>query len=70
MRADSCLVTTTTYATRSQLGYERALRVFTLASMLVSAPAAGFAQRSVYIEDLTWPEVQQAIAAGKTSAII
>ena len=28
------------------------------------------AQRSVYIEDLTWPEVQQAIKAGKTSAII
>ena len=28
------------------------------------------AQQSVYIEDLTWPEVQHAIAAGKTSAII
>jgi creatinine amidohydrolase len=28
------------------------------------------AQRSVYIEDLTWPEVQQAIQSGKTSAII
>jgi creatinine amidohydrolase/Fe(II)-dependent formamide hydrolase-like protein len=28
------------------------------------------AQRSVYIEDLTWPEVRQAIQAGKTSAII
>jgi creatinine amidohydrolase len=28
------------------------------------------AQRSVYIEDLTWPEVQQAIKGGKTSAII
>ncbi|HEY1953818.1 MAG TPA: creatininase family protein [Gemmatimonadaceae bacterium] len=28
------------------------------------------AQQSVYIEDLTWPEVQQAIASGKTSAII
>ena len=28
------------------------------------------AQQSVYIEDLTWPEVQRAIAAGKTSAII
>src|SRR5438105_4484347 len=27
-------------------------------------------QQSVYIEDLTWPEVQRAIAAGKTSAII
>ena len=28
------------------------------------------AQQSVYIEDLTWPEVQHAITAGKTSAII
>ena len=28
------------------------------------------AQQSVYIEDLTWPEVQHAIASGKTSAII
>jgi len=28
------------------------------------------AQRSVYIEDLTWPEVQSAIGSGKTSAII
>jgi creatinine amidohydrolase/Fe(II)-dependent formamide hydrolase-like protein len=28
------------------------------------------AQRSVYIEDLTWPEVRQAIESGKTSAII
>ena len=36
--------------------------------LLLATPA--FAQRSVYIEDLTWPEVQQAIAGGKTSAII
>jgi creatinine amidohydrolase len=28
------------------------------------------AQQSVYIEDLTWPEVQHAIESGKTSAII
>src|SRR5437762_6297301 len=70
MRADSCLVTTTTYATRSKLGYERAMRGLTLSLMLVATPAPGFAQRSVYIEDLTWPEVQEAIAAGKTSAII
>jgi creatinine amidohydrolase len=28
------------------------------------------AQQSVYIEDLTWPEVQHAIQSGKTSAII
>jgi creatinine amidohydrolase/Fe(II)-dependent formamide hydrolase-like protein len=39
---------------------------FTLA---ISAASLG-AQQSVYIEDLTWPEVQHAIAAGKTSAII
>ena len=38
-------------------------------TMLFFATPA-FAQRSVYIEDLTWPEVRQAIAAGKTSAII
>jgi len=37
---------------------------------LAVIPASVLAQRSVYIEDLTWPEVQQAIAAGKTSAII
>jgi len=36
---------------------------------LVAAPA--FAQASsVYIEDLTWPEVQHAIASGRTTAII
>ena len=35
----------------------------------MAAPA--FAQsNSVYIEDLTWPEVQHAIASGKTTAII
>src|SRR3954469_22810369 len=28
------------------------------------------AQQSIYIEDLTWPEVQRAIASGKTTAII
>src|SRR5437868_13328236 len=41
----------------------------TLLSFL-AAPTSAFAHRSVYIEDLTWPEVQQAIASGKTSAII
>lgn len=38
--------------------------------LLLVLPLRLGAQRSVYIEDLTWPEVQQAIAAGKTSAII
>ncbi|HEX3533757.1 MAG TPA: creatininase family protein [Gemmatimonadaceae bacterium] len=40
-----------------------------ITSMAMIAPAVG-AQRSVYIEDLTWPEVQAAIQSGKTSAII
>jgi creatinine amidohydrolase/Fe(II)-dependent formamide hydrolase-like protein len=40
-----------------------------LAALVLSA-APILAQRSVYIEDLTWPEVQQAIQAGKTNAII
>ena len=39
-----------------------------MAMLFFATPA--LAQRSVYIEDLTWPEVRQAIAAGKTSAII
>src|SRR2546423_2485457 len=41
----------------------------TLFALLTGTTALG-AQQSVYIEDLTWPEVQRAIAAGKTSAII
>jgi creatinine amidohydrolase len=38
--------------------------------LLALAAASLSAQQSVYIEDLTWPEVQHAIAAGKTTAII
>ena len=38
-------------------------------ALSISAASLG-AQQSVYIEDLTWPEVQHAIAVGKTSAII
>ncbi len=37
---------------------------------LLTSAASLQAQQSVYIEDLTWPEVQRAIAAGKTGAII
>ncbi len=37
---------------------------------LVFSAAPLLAQRSVYIEDLTWTEVQQAIQGGKTNAII
>ena len=47
----------------------RQMLSFTFAAFVLAATPA-FAQRSVYIEDLTWPEVQQAIKSGKTSAII
>src|SRR6266550_174991 len=40
-----------------------------LVAVSISAASLG-AQQSVYIEDLTWPEVQHSIAAGKNSAII
>src|SRR5436190_1832744 len=40
-----------------------------LAILLASFVAAARAQ-SVYIEDLTWTEVRDAIAAGKTTAIV
>jgi creatinine amidohydrolase len=43
--------------------------IFVVCLMLLSAAASG-QSRSVYIEDLTWLEVRDAIAAGKTSAII
>ena len=39
------------------------------AALAIAAPRLS-AQRSVYIEDLTWPEVQHAIQSGKASAII
>src|SRR6202163_3025018 len=38
-------------------------------ALAITAASLG-AQQSVYIEDLTWPEVQHAIGTGKTSAII
>src|SRR5450759_43029 len=48
-----------------------AFRVLLAIGIALSISAASLgAQQSVYIEDLTWPEVQHAIAAGKTSAII
>src|SRR5438045_780810 len=38
---------------------------------LVLAAASAFAQtRSVYTEDLTWYEIRDAMAAGKTTAIV
>jgi creatinine amidohydrolase/Fe(II)-dependent formamide hydrolase-like protein len=56
-------------------------RVFLSAAIALSLNVAAFAAtspapehsggtQSVYIEDLTWPEVKAAIAAGKTTAII
>jgi creatinine amidohydrolase len=45
-------------------------RFFMLIGMLlVALPANGYAA-SVWIDDLTWPEVRDAIAAGKRTAII
>ena len=47
------------------------MRRFILAAALLTAATAVSAQtRSVYIEDLTWFEIRDAMAAGKTGAII
>ena len=47
------------------------MRTLTLASALLMAAVSAFAQtRSVYMEDLTWTEIRDAMAAGKTGAII
>ena len=51
-------------ASRCPLSYRLSLLA------MFAAPLSVCAQRSVYIEDLTWPEVRQAIQSGKTSAII
>jgi len=39
-------------------------------AVLLAASLAAQAPQSVYIEELTWPEIRDAIAAGKTTAII
>src|SRR5436853_2577256 len=39
-----------------------------LALLLVALPA--YAQSSLWIDDMTWPEVRDAIAAGKKTAIV
>jgi creatinine amidohydrolase len=49
-------------------GMTASTRILVTALAFAAMPLG--AQQSVYIEDLTWPEVQQAIASGKTSAII
>jgi len=64
MRAYGLQLTTLRDAGRCRLRCQ-----LTLVAIFAFAKPA-LAQRSVYIEDLTWPEVQQAIASGKTSAII
>src|ERR1700686_2432820 len=69
MLAASCELPTLTDAACCQLsGQVRTLTVAFAALVLAAGPLR--AQRSVYIEDLTWPEVQQAIQSGKTNAII
>jgi creatinine amidohydrolase/Fe(II)-dependent formamide hydrolase-like protein len=46
-------------------------RFFVLAGLLLAAlPASGAPPSSVWIDDLTWPEVRDAIDAGKRTAII
>jgi creatinine amidohydrolase len=47
------------------------MRTFMVAGALVLASVSASAQtRSVYIEDLTWFEIRDAMAAGKTTAIL
>jgi creatinine amidohydrolase len=45
-------------------------RIFLLLGLLLAALPAHGQTPSVWIEDLTWPEVRDAIAAGKRTAII
>src|SRR4051794_13215037 len=44
-------------------------RTYLILAMLLAALPA-YAQSSVWIDDLTWPEVRDAIAGGKRTAII
>src|SRR6266550_3959369 len=68
MIAASSELTTFPDAARGQLGWLATLTVAFVALAFSAAPLV--AQRSVYIEDLTWPEVQHAIQSGKMNAII
>src|SRR5271156_4231645 len=43
---------------------------FLIAAIAIAALPAYGETRSVWIDDLTWPEVREAIAAGKRTAII
>ena len=68
-RAQSYGLTTLIDATRWWLRFRLRWQLIALAALCLLPPAL-IAQQSVYIEDLTWPEVRRAIEAGKTSAII
>ena len=46
------------------------MRTFIIVGALLCATSVAAQTRSVYIEDLTWFEIRDAMAAGKTSAII
>jgi creatinine amidohydrolase/Fe(II)-dependent formamide hydrolase-like protein len=46
------------------------MRTFAALALLLIASIASAQTRSVYIEDLTWPEIRDAQAAGKTTAVI
>jgi creatinine amidohydrolase/Fe(II)-dependent formamide hydrolase-like protein len=48
---------------------KKSCRLFFAAMVLAALPAYG-QTRSVWIDDLTWPEVRDAVAAGKRMAII
>ncbi len=69
MIAASCEPTTLIDAARCPLSGKVTTLGVAFAALVLSATPL-LAQRSVYIEDLTWPEVQQAIQSGKTNAII
>jgi len=46
------------------------MRLTFLLGFALVASTAHAQTRSVYVEDLTWPEVRDAIASGKTTAIV
>src|SRR5262245_5787051 len=46
------------------------MRLFLAAALLLAAVPAQAQVRSVWIDDLTWPEIKDAIAGGKSTAII
>src|SRR4030095_5275201 len=46
------------------------MRTVIALAVMLTASVASAQTRSVYIEELTWPEIRDAQAAGKTSAVI